>query len=1230
MAAGLLEQLLLGDPRVQDVCVAGEGRDAVVWVVPLRGAAVEALSALLRERWGEAAPPVAFIDAIPLLESGAPDVEALSRLTPAAPVAPAGPGPAPELFVPIDELLPASLLPKPGPVLAEAPESTTPSAARPASTRPALVQGGPLVAPPGAPATIGDTLRWAAEVYPERSITFVDAEGNREVRSYPELWRDALQFLGGLQALGVGPGERVLLVLEQPGDFSRAFWACILAGAVPVLVASPPSFERSHPGVLRLLSVWERLGRPLALTTSRAAPALESLGVRAVVSSTLRQEAPGHPVAVPPHAPAVLAFSSGSTGTPKGIVLSHANLLAVCDATAAGGWFSREDAGLCWLSPDHVGALVHSHLISPRTGTSTVVVARDYVMGDILRWLDLLSELGATQTWAPTFAYGLVADRLEKGEHRAWALSHVRALNCAGESLVAETLERFLAQLARHGLRQDVLCPMWGMAETSSTFTVARGMRTHEGEAHILLGPPVAGTALRIVDEQDAVVAEGVTGHLQVRGASVMAGYLDDAGLNARSFTPDGWFRTGDLAVVHGGEMAIAGREKELIKVNGNNLYPHEIEAVVERVPGVRPSYSVACPTRVGGLRTDEVVVFFVPEPEAPPLGELLRSIRETVARALGVQVGYLVPLATHQVPKTQLGKRARNELRRRFESGALAAERREAERFLGGPSTLPRCLAVPREVARPQVPAEPSMPLGPVLVVSGAGFAEALHERLAGRRKVVAPGEDVARAFDALAAEGQRFEEVVYVTEQEDVAPLLRLVQTLAQRASQAPLRLRVVVPQAEGAAASGGESLLLPGLLWSAAAETPGLEARLVWVSPRVEQAAWCVAEELTGLRRAREVLWREGLRLERGFSPWTPPKVEAPERLKREGLYLITGALGGVGQAWARYLRRSLGARLLLVGRRERDASAEALVRELGAAEYVPVDVTDAARLREVVREAEAQHGRAFDGAFHFANSLRVLPLEELTSEALRRDAAAQARGAVSLAEVFRERPHAVLLFASSLMGTLGAGHHASYCAASGFVERYARALAAGGRHAVAVSFSAIRETGMARELKSTPPGYRMLEPSQALVALVLALESGAAHVLAGVEGSALPWRAVGLGSGTPLAVDSGEGESEPLGPLEEVVAESFREVLGVGLVGTRSDFFSLGGSSLQATRVVTRIHQRTGLRLREAALFEHPSVSRLASHVREAMGSGQLDPAQLTDEQVDLMLRVLQPS
>jgi acyl carrier protein len=90
---------------------------------------------------------------------------------------------------------------------------------------------------------------------------------------------------------------------------------------------------------------------------------------------------------------------------------------------------------------------------------------------------------------------------------------------------------------------------------------------------------------------------------------------------------------------------------------------------------------------------------------------------------------------------------------------------------------------------------------------------------------------------------------------------------------------------------------------------------------------------------------------------------------------------------------------------------------------------------------------------------------------------------------------------------------------------------------------------------------------------------------------------------------------------------MLVEAFREVLGVDAVGVHSNFFSLGGSSLQATRVMARIQERLGLRLRESVLFDQPSVSRLAAHLQELVRKNPADVSQLSDEQVELMLRVL---
>ncbi|MFP2957029.1 SDR family NAD(P)-dependent oxidoreductase [Myxococcus sp. 1LA] len=1307
----LVEEFLRAEGRVRDVWVSPE----VAWVVPRRAVRAAELDALLHERLGLNVPAVALVDALPRLDSGAVDEATLRPNAAPVParlqaledalrqqgieaVALVGARRDEEVHTPLDALLPAALLSKAGGVSPVASAHASERAL--AEGRPALIDSGPRRMPDGAPRTLIELLRQAVEHSPGLVITFVDVQGQRETLTFSALWDEALRLWGGLQSHGAKAGDRVMLAMERPGDFVRGFWACTLGGVVPVPLALPASLERSQPGVARLFSVSERLGTPLVLTDARAAAPLKEAGLRAIALEALSEAEPGRPASVEPEAPAILSFTSGSTGRPKGVVLTHANLMAMGEGMVAGGWYLPEDLGVSWMPLDHVAGTSYPHLLALRTRTPHVLVARDYVLADVLRWLDLLTEFGGTMSWAPNFAYGLVADRLERGERRTWRLEQVRVLGCGGESVLPATLRRFSEPLRDSGLREDAVCPAWGMAETSSYFTMTRGVRSHPVEGATELGPPPVGAALRVVDDADVVVPEGQVGHLQAKGAQVLSGYLDDAELNARSFTADGWFRTGDMAVIQDGQMAIAGRQKEVLILHGNNVYPQDIEEVVESVPGVLPSYTVACPTRSGAAQTDELTVCFVPTPDAPPLAELLRSIREKVGRVLGFHVAHLLPLARQQVPRTELGKRGRTELRRRFEAGELVAEHHLALSILGGPATMPPCLAVARWVPRPL----PSSPVeqrarGAVVVIADDAFAGALREQVVGREVVhVAPeaSGELVRALAALAERGVPCGDVVVrlpdvggkasaaasgasgaeatgaVTQAvlaARVAPLLRALQALSSRAEDSPVvRLLAVLSETGTTQAA----LFAPGLLWAAAAEVPGLEARVAWASPDdMTAAAHIVARELASQDAVREVAWREGTRWERIFTPWTPPPLAAPQRLKREGFYLVTGALGGLGREWARQLRQGLGARLLLVGRRPYGPEARALEAELGAALYRSVDVTNEAALREAVRHAEAHFGQPCDGAFHFAGTLTPTSVAHETPETFVHGAAAHALGALSVAAVLEDRPQAVCVFAASLMGTLGAGRHSAYCAGTAFLERLAERLTARGRHAVAVSLSQVRETGLARALWAAPPGYRVLEPSQALASVALAVEHAPAHLLAGVVESAWPWRQAGLGSGRYLdaphvflvspprpgglfdavlhplpewprradgSVDrdalaanlSGTGEGAPAGPFETVVMEAFHEVLGAQGVGVGSDFFTLGGSSLQATRVVARINERTGLRLREVTLFEHPTATALADHVRRVVDLTQLDISVLSDAQVDLLLRVLEPT
>ncbi|MFD0529167.1 hypothetical protein ACFQ1I_23170 [Kitasatospora arboriphila] len=165
-------------------------------------------------------------------------------------------------------------------------------------------------------------------------------------------------------------------------------------------------------------------------------------------------------------------------------------------------------------------------------------------------------------------------------------------------------------------------------------------------------------------------------------GDPVFSGYYENPEQNARSFTGDGWFRSGDLAVIEDGILTVTGRVDDLITLNGAEYHGHEIEALVEELPFVEPSFTIVSPcTAAGG--EEELVVFYHPR-GGTGTDEADRRIRDLVTERYGVRLGGVVTLAREDVPKTGIGKLRRAELRKRHEAGT-AADRAP------GPDTPPR-----------------------------------------------------------------------------------------------------------------------------------------------------------------------------------------------------------------------------------------------------------------------------------------------------------------------------------------------------------------------------------------------------------------------------------------------------------------------------------------------------------------------------------------------------------
>jgi acyl-CoA synthetase (AMP-forming)/AMP-acid ligase II/acyl carrier protein len=572
----------------------------------------------------------------------------------------------------------------------------------------ALSECPPLPRPSTAPQTLAEALLQCAERYPTAAVSFIQAQGSCTDWPLPELVERARRLLAGLRQWGLRPGDPLVLVMGREEETVEALWACLLAGVAPLVLPAPPTGAEASPALSRLRHARELLGGPRVLTRQvmrpelarqlQLSPADSSLGAVEELRAA-GGEAPVHSGRMEDLA--LLSLTSGTTGKAKCAMLTHRNLLVRLEATHLVYETRPLERSLVWLPLHNIGALSEYHLRPLCAGMHTYHAPTEEVLAEPLRWLEWLERYGIAQTWAPSFAYSHLLERLRKVEDQRWNLSGVRVLLSAGEQISAPMVEELMQRLAASGVREDAFVPAWGMTETASGATYSRRpgtpARMHTLERTSLggalrhaapgsptalrlmdVGAPIAGASLRVVDASGALLPEECVGRVQVRGDLITPGYHGDSRSTAALFTADGWLETGDLGFLSQGSLTITGRAKDLVIIHGTNFSCYEIESAVEQVAGVTPSSAAAVAVRMLEGHGEELAVFFVPTAEfAPqPPASLLSRLRQHVLEQVGVRIDHLIPLEPHQLPRTEGGKLRRSELRARFESGELRAPR--------------------------------------------------------------------------------------------------------------------------------------------------------------------------------------------------------------------------------------------------------------------------------------------------------------------------------------------------------------------------------------------------------------------------------------------------------------------------------------------------------------------------------------------------------------------------
>ncbi|SDO31220.1 malonate--CoA ligase [Vreelandella arcis] len=493
---------------------------------------------------------------------------------------------------------------------------------------------------------------FATQMHQRGDADFITTREGRHY-SYADALKHSAALAGALTTLGVRRGDRVAVQVDKSPEAILLYLACLRIGGVYLPLNTGYTGEEiryfltdAEPALFVCRPAVDDEARRIADDTG--CPAVVTLGDAA--DGSLMEEAtsatPHDGIAeLKPSDLAAILYTSGTTGRSKGAMLTHQNLASNAETLVKAWHFSAEDRLIHALPIFHTHGLFVACNVTLMAGSSMLFLPKFDV--DVI--FDELPK-GSVMMGVPTFYTRLVQDDRMTPDVTA----NMRLFVSGSAPLTAETHEAFEAKTGHAILER------YGMTETnmnlSNPYSGARRAGT--------VGIPLPGVEMRITDRETGdEVAPGEIGMLQIRGPNVFIGYWRMPEKTREELLEDGFFITGDLAMVdEQGYVHIVGRDKDLVISGGYNVYPKEIEQVIDELEGVSESAVIGLPHPDFG---EGVTAAVVPQPganidEATVLGHLQGRLAK-----------YKQPKRVFFIdtlPRNTMGKVQKNELRKRFQ----------------------------------------------------------------------------------------------------------------------------------------------------------------------------------------------------------------------------------------------------------------------------------------------------------------------------------------------------------------------------------------------------------------------------------------------------------------------------------------------------------------------------------------------------------------------------------